>query len=118
MKLHMRNVTRAFATMAVASFVLAGCSGGGNGSDAPDPDMTTEGGGENGSGDEGLAGISSLGDGFIRTDEGGDPVDGGTFRWAAYAEPGSLDPAETIYAGTTGGIEMLNIYDTIVRWDT
>lgn len=49
--------------------------------------------------------------------DAGEPVDGGTFTYAAYAEPASLDPAVTIAAVTTGGAEMINIYDTLVNFD-
>ena len=120
MRSHMRKFTRAFATVAVASLVLAGCSGGG-GSEASSPDD----GGDGGSGSEevteegggAVESLSNLSDGFVRPDTGGEPVQGGTFRWAAYAEPASLDPAEAIFAATTGGMEMLNIYDSITRWD-
>ncbi|NPC98682.1 ABC transporter substrate-binding protein [Nocardioides sp. zg-DK7169] len=49
--------------------------------------------------------------------DGGEPVDGGTFTYAAYAEPASLDPAVTIAAVTTGGAEMINLYDTLMNFD-
>lgn len=122
MRSSVRRLSRAFAAVAAASLVLAGCAGGGGESESgqpeteetSEPDDSQEG---TGGGDADVEGISALGDGFIRPDEGGTPVEGGTFRWAAYAEPGSLDPAKTIYAGTTGGMEMLNLYDAIVRWD-
>ncbi|MEV5824573.1 ABC transporter substrate-binding protein [Spirillospora sp. NPDC052242] len=55
--------------------------------------------------------------GMIGTDRGGTPVDGGTLTFAAYAEAGLLDPAETIVAGSTGGVEMAAIYDVLMRWD-
>ncbi|MBE1530833.1 ABC transporter substrate-binding protein [Actinomadura algeriensis] len=55
--------------------------------------------------------------GMIGKQPGGTPVDGGTLTVAAYAEAGLLDPAETIVAGTTGGIEMAAIYDVLMRWD-
>nr|WP_262402038.1 ABC transporter substrate-binding protein [Actinomadura sp. CNU-125] len=55
--------------------------------------------------------------GMIGKQPGGTPVDGGTLTVAAYAEAGLLDPAETIVAGTTGGIEMAAVYDVLMRWD-
>lgn len=119
MKSHKRRFTRAFATVAVASLLMAGCSTG-SGEDAPEPsDDDGDSGSSEAAEDTGgaLESLSELSDGFVRPDSGGDPVEGGTFRWAAYAEPASLDPAKAIYAATTGGMEMLNIYDTITRWD-
>ncbi|TDC86896.1 ABC transporter substrate-binding protein [Actinomadura sp. 7K507] len=50
--------------------------------------------------------------------EAGPPVKGGTMTLAAYAEAGLLDPAETIVAGSTGGMEMAAIYDVLMRWDS
>lgn len=57
-------------------------------------------------------------EGLIGEDPGGDPVDGGTFTFAAFGEPLALDPAVAIAAGTTGGIEMTAVYDTLMMWDT
>lgn len=56
--------------------------------------------------------------GMIGAESGGDPARGGTFTMAAFAEPQVLDPAETIAAGPTGGIEMAAIYDVLMRWDS
>ena len=60
--------------------------------------------------------------GMIGGDGGGEkagpPVKGGTMTFAAYAEAGLLDPAETIVAGSTGGVEMAAIYDVLMRWDS
>ncbi len=56
-------------------------------------------------------------EGMINVDASGDPVKGGTFLWGAYGEPRSLDPAVTIAAATTGGVEMAAIYDTLMRYD-
>jgi len=56
-------------------------------------------------------------EGMINADASGDPVKGGTFEWGAFGEPRSLDPAVTIAAATTGGVEMAAIYDTLLRYD-
>lgn len=47
----------------------------------------------------------------------GEPVSGGTLSFVTYSEARSLDPAETIVSGTTGGTEMAAIYDVLVRYD-
>ncbi|WP_107706021.1 ABC transporter substrate-binding protein [Nocardioides allogilvus] len=56
--------------------------------------------------------------GIVRSDDEGTPVDGGTLTFGAYSEPGYLDPAQTIVAGSTGGVEMAAIYDTLMQYDT
>ncbi|WP_211434991.1 ABC transporter substrate-binding protein [Blastococcus sp. DSM 46786] len=56
--------------------------------------------------------------GVIGAESGGDPVDGGTLTFGAYSEPRSLDPAVSIVAGSTGGLEMAAIYDVLMRWDS
>ncbi|WP_067178158.1 ABC transporter substrate-binding protein [Microtetraspora niveoalba] len=56
--------------------------------------------------------------GMIGDDSGGEPVKGGTLTFGAYAEAAVLDPAQTIVAGSTGGLEMAAIYDVLMRWDT
>ncbi|GAA4816977.1 ABC transporter substrate-binding protein [Tomitella cavernea] len=75
----------------------------------------------NGNGNDGVVAVSDLGDledGIVNADPAtGEPEDGGTLTFAAYAEPASLDPAKTIASATTGGIEMVNIYDSIMRYD-
>ncbi|MFI0367825.1 ABC transporter substrate-binding protein [Actinomadura sp. 1N219] len=48
---------------------------------------------------------------------GGAPVKGGTLTFAMFAEAALLDPAETIVAGSTGGVEMAAVYDVLMRWD-
>lgn len=59
----------------------------------------------------------ALNEGMVGADDGGAPVEGGTLSFGAFAEPRSLDPAVTIAALTTGGLEMLNIYGTLLRYD-
>lgn len=61
---------------------------------------------------------TTLEEGMMGEDSGGDPVSGGTLSLGAFSEPRSLDPAVTIAAGSTGGTEMSNIYDTLMRFDT
>ncbi len=76
---------------------------------------------DGGAGEEGSIAASEFGelkDGMVNiTPASGEPVDGGTVEFAAYSEPRSLDPAKTIAAITTGGAEMLNIYDSLMRYD-
>jgi peptide/nickel transport system substrate-binding protein len=93
----------AVAVIAVAALV-AGCSSATDGSDGGDSDSNS-------------LDTTTLKEGMLNVTEGGDPVDGGTLRFGAFAEPRSLDPAVTIVAGTTGGIEMANIDDTLMRFD-
>lgn len=47
----------------------------------------------------------------------GDVQEGGTLRFAAYAEILGLDPVVAIGFGTSGGNQQGAIYDTIVRYD-
>lgn len=61
---------------------------------------------------------SALTEGIRGTTDAGEPIDGGTATFAAYGQPGQLDPGATIAAATTGGIEMANIYDTLLRFDS
>jgi peptide/nickel transport system substrate-binding protein len=60
---------------------------------------------------------SSYAPGQVNLPEPGDPVDGGTVTFAAYSEPALLDPAQTIVAGSTGGLEMAAIFDVLMRYD-
>lgn len=55
--------------------------------------------------------------GYVNLPDAGEPVEGGTLTFGAYAEPTVLDPAETIAAGSTGGLEMAALYDVLMRWD-
>ena len=90
-------IRRAGAVLAVA-VLAAGCASSGD-------DEPTEAGG------------AALTEGMRGVSDGGEPVDGGTFTYGAYAEPASLDPGVTIAAVTTGGVEMINIYDTLMNFD-
>lgn len=102
--------------------LLVGCSGSSGAPTADDGPGEQEAEGETAVDDDvpegdDVAPVSRLTDGFIRPQEDGSPVDGGELRLAAFLEPASLDPAVTIVAGTTGGIEMLNLFDSLTRWD-
>lgn len=70
-----------------------------------------------GSGD-GSVGNSTYTTGMVNLAEAGEPVKGGTVSFGAFSEPAVLDPAETIVAGSTGGLEMAAIYDVLMRWDS
>lgn len=114
MKMKLRKGVQALAVASIASLIFAGCSAKAPEDPAPDAPGPVEPAPEEATGTL----VSSLPSGLIRADEGGDPVAGGTLRWGAYAEPRSLDPAATLVAASTGGIEMINIYDSLVRWDS
>jgi peptide/nickel transport system substrate-binding protein len=94
-----RGLRSAIAVVATAALV-AGC--GSNG----------------GSDDEPGAKERDYQEGVLGDDSGGDPVSGGTLSFGAFSEPASLDPAVTIAAGSTGGVEMAALYDTLMRYDT
>lgn len=102
-----RTRGRAWATAVCAGgaallLAASGCAGGAAGDGA---------GGE-------VTGMAQLTDGMINVAaDPGDPREGGVVTFGAFAEPTSLDPARTIAAVTTGGIEMVNIYDSLMRHD-
>lgn len=56
--------------------------------------------------------------GLVNIADAGDPKKGGTLTFGAYSEPAVLDPAETIVAGSTGGLEMAAIFDVLMRWNS
>lgn len=109
MKKILKKGTTVLGALAVVAMVATGCSSGDNGNTDSGGSVTPE--------ESGRAIVSTLKEGFVRADEGGTPVQGGTFRWAAYAEPKALDPASTIIANSTGGLELLNLFDVLIRWD-
>lgn len=56
--------------------------------------------------------------GMVGTDgSAGEPTSGGTLNFVTYSEARSLDPAETIATGASGGTEMAAIYDVLVRYN-
>lgn len=63
--------------------------------------------------------VASTGGGLFRVDaeSEGEPVSGGVFSYATYADVTTLDPAAGNPFGTTGGTEMSSIYDLLVRYD-
>ncbi|WP_007023994.1 ABC transporter substrate-binding protein [Saccharomonospora iraqiensis] len=95
--------TRIRAAAMAGTLVLAGCSGGaGAGHDGGNADP----------------GTGRVPDGMVgQQPEPGEPAAGGTLTFAAYAEPGSLDPTETIAHGSSGGAALAAVYDVLVRYD-
>lgn len=89
---------RLLAFGAAATLLTAGCSSAVGAGNAPD-------------------GAQTLREGPLNPAEGGAPVAGGELKFGVLTEPNSLDPAATIAALTTGGLEMINIYDTLLRFD-
>ncbi|MDF1604696.1 ABC transporter substrate-binding protein [Nocardioides sp. YIM 152315] len=97
-----RGLRSAVAVMATVALV-AGC-----GSSSDDDDADKQPGAQERTYTEGLLNI----------DDSGEPKDGGTLSFAAFSEPAALDPAVTIAAGSTGGVEMAAIYDTLMRYES
>lgn len=93
-----RIVKFAVAPLA-AALLLAGCASDGDSESISAPTAVAE----------GMVNVS--------TTDIGAPFSGGTLTFGSYAEPASLDPAKTIAAVTTGGVEMVNIYDSLMRLD-
>ncbi|MFJ3278319.1 ABC transporter substrate-binding protein [Streptomyces halstedii] len=50
--------------------------------------------------------------------DAGEPVRGGTLRFADYAEARSLSPAATYATGASGGSALAAVYDVLMRYDT
>lgn len=103
----LRKPLTAIAAMALTLGLVAGCARSGDPGDSP-----------TGGGDTTTApaptGIEGM---FGPQDEGGTPVEGGTLRFAMFSEPRALDPTITIAAGSTGGIEMVSVFDSLMRYD-
>lgn len=56
--------------------------------------------------------------GFINTAAAeGDPRQGGTLSFGTYSEARSLDPTVASPSGSSGGTELANIYDQLLRFD-
>lgn len=100
-----RNAAHSAVAAAAALVLLAGCGGDGSAEgsegDAPESQGAIE-------YTEGMVGEQA---------DAGEPVAGGTLDYALYSEPRSLDPAVTIAAVTTGGVELAAIYDVLLRYD-
>ncbi|KRF21192.1 ABC transporter substrate-binding protein [Nocardioides sp. Soil797] len=93
------RVATGLATLALASVTLTSCA--------------------SSDGDKGAHGdAATYQTGLVNIAEAGDPRKGGTMTFGAYSEPAVLDPAETIVAGSTGGLEMAAIYDVLMRWNS
>lgn len=66
----------------------------------------------------GCAGDSTSGDGGGGDAEpAGPPQDGGVVTMATWAETQSLDPRVAAATGNGGGVELVALYDTIMRYD-
>ncbi|MGJ3507999.1 ABC transporter substrate-binding protein [Enemella sp. A6] len=87
----------------VGALALSGCARGGQ--DDTDSDDTGPGEG------------SSYTEGMVGKQTDAEPKQGGSITWTGFLEPRSLDPAATIASASTGGVEMNNIYDTLMRYD-
>lgn len=90
-----RRITRVVA-VAAAMAVAASCGGDDGGGAAPQAD-------------------ASGGSGAVTTTAA--PRTGGTLVFGEYSEPAGLDPIVSTGSGTTGGIEMAAIYDTLMRYN-
>ncbi|RFU20563.1 ABC transporter substrate-binding protein [Geodermatophilus marinus] len=93
---------RLVATIGAGALVLSACGGnGGSGSagtaSAESPEPT----------------IGVIGD----QQDCGEPVEGGTLTLADFAEARSLNPAETIATGYSGGTALAAVYDVLVHYD-
>jgi peptide/nickel transport system substrate-binding protein len=96
-----RRIPATLAGLATLT-LLAGCGSEGVGAATADDDD---------------AGISYE-TGLVNISDAGAPVQGGTLSFGAWGEPRALDPAKTIAAGSTGGVEMAAVYDVLMRWDS
>lgn len=68
-------------------------------------------------GDEPASGATTPGGGGATTTVASQPVKGGTITMSMFSETAGLDPIISTGSGVTGAIEMLAIYDSIMRWD-
>lgn len=92
----------AAAMAAAALIVVGGCSSQGSG------DAAGAGGGEGDAVETGLINVDS---------DPGEPVDGGTLTYGAFAPVATLDPTATKPDGATGGTELAAVYGLLARYD-
>jgi peptide/nickel transport system substrate-binding protein len=62
-------------------------------------------------------GDSGSDDGSAPTTTGKQPVTGGNITFGSYSKIQGLDPLVGLGHGTSGGIPMIALYDTLTRWD-
>ena len=60
---------------------------------------------------------TTAGGGVAPTTTTSTPVKGGTITMGMFSEAAGLDPIVSTGSGVTGAIEMLAIYDSVMRWD-
>ncbi|QDQ96135.1 ABC transporter substrate-binding protein [Tomitella fengzijianii] len=103
MRSNRRALVRLGAVAAAAALLATGCANSG----------------DSAGGDSSATAVADLQDGMVNVAEAeGEPVEGGELSFAAYSEPKAVDPAKTIAAVTTGGLELVNVYDSLMRYDT
>src|SRR5690606_17846321 len=100
----LRTGLRPAVALVAAALVLTACGGG------SDDDKDSNAAPEQGS----FEYVDGM---FGPEDDAGDPEQGGTLTYAAYSEARSLDPAVSIAAASTGGVEMAALYDVLMRYD-
>lgn len=93
---------RLLAVFIAAALFAAGCGDDGDASAAGDNDST------------GPASVESAG---YAGQSNGEPVPGGTLVFGVNSQTAGLDPVISQGSGTTGGIELAALYDTLLRWD-
>src|SRR5688572_12159588 len=65
--------------------------------------------------DEGSS--STPGPAGVSTTAGSQPQTGGSITFGSYSKIQGLDPLVGLGHGTSGGIPMIAVYDTLTRWD-
>ena len=104
MKRAPRARARLAAALAAAAMLTSACA-------SPDDDG---GSGKQRKAERGRYEFGSIGD----QAKGGEPVRGGTLRFADYGEARSLSPATTYATGASGGSALAAVYDVLMRYDT
>ncbi|MGJ3508069.1 ABC transporter substrate-binding protein [Enemella sp. A6] len=94
---------RGAAVIAAVALTLSACARGQEGGDDTDSDQTAD---------------NPVQAGFFPQDgDPGEPVKGGTLTYADLVEGRSLDPTKVIPTGSSGGTQLVAIYDQLVRYD-